>query len=187
MQQLPFTAFWVYLFNGSGHHGWGSLGDCRTCHMERNWRLQPVAPPELSADSQHLLARYVSEPSSKWMPQPFTDSLQPTPRGNGDKLSPPSPAHVNKKMIVVVAIMFHSGLFYSLRDSPTAAASPLYVCLSILFVAPWPHRHAFLMALALAVSIYIPIFTQRPHSVFPGSSAGKESTCNTGYPSSIPG
>lgn len=124
MQQLPFTAFWGYLFNGPGHQGWGSLGDCRMCHMERNWRLQPVAPSDLSADSQHLLASYESEPSSKWMPQRFTDSPQPTPQGNGGKLSPPSSAHVNKKMIVVVAIMFHSGLFYSLGDSPTAAALP---------------------------------------------------------------
>lgn len=76
------------------------------CRVERNGRLQPAAPPELSADSQHLRASYVSEPSSKWTPQPCTDSPQPTPQGNRDKPSPPSPAHVNKKMIAVVAIMF---------------------------------------------------------------------------------
>lgn len=106
------------------------------CRVERNGRLQPAAPPERSADSQHLRASYVSEPSSKWTPQPCTDSPQPTPQGNGDKPSPPSPARVNEKRIVVVAIMFHSGLFSSLRDSPAAAASPAHVCLSILFAAP---------------------------------------------------
>ena len=106
------------------------------CHVERNRRLQPAAPPELSAHSQHLHASYVSEPSSKWTPQPCTDSPQRTPQGNGDKPCPPSPAHVNEKMIAVVAIMFHSGLFYSLGGSPTAAASPAHVCLSVLFAAP---------------------------------------------------
>lgn len=66
--------------------GWG-LGDCRMCHMERNWRLQPVAPSDLSADSQHLLASYVwvsllqsgcPSPSLQFLPSDTTGEWRQT-------------------------------------------------------------------------------------------------------------
>ena len=58
-------------------------------------------------------------------------------------------------------------------------------CYGILSRIIWEGRHKLHVYIHICVCVYICIYIYT-HTGFPGSSAGKESTCNAGNPSFIP-